>query len=458
MGKEATNKINYQGKIVISEKKKAKVIKETWDELTIVFQEKGKYQGKVATVKKGEVSLLDKRKHPEKYPLSAEEKNLEEFLAYLQKKPEDNGWFHLFNKYLKEAKDLWIDVSKYERSWEKEPINKVNLWDPYLLDNLNKIRTFGNVTVAWKTRDKKYNWNKNTVEKDLENFVTKLQNNTSERSKFIYNFKDFRACLKFAIKEGLDVQKYIALLPDFTKRYFLARIEDKLKDVYEDMTNYSALDYLNAFIKEADEVWIDVKKYEKLLPELTKKHYLTTLEWKLKRIQENYLDDVSFKWFEKYLNEAKELWFDVTQYQELFPELSKQHYLSSLEDLVNKIKKEPGNARYLSNIENKLESAKKVWIDVSKYEESFPEIKKNYHLSKLKNELNTLIENPKDETSLRLFVSHLESAIRNWSDVTQYIEGFKTCVKEARKAEVNMDFIKDYPKVNEIYRKEIEAK
>lgn len=316
----------------------------------------------------------------------------------------------------------------------------------------------GNVTVAWKTWDTKYNWNKNTVEKDLENFVTKLQNNTSERSKFIYNFKDFRACLKFAIKEGLDVQKYIALLPDFTKRYFLARIEDKLKDVYEDMTNYSALDYLNAFIKEADEVWIDVKKYEKLLPELTKKHYLTTLEWKLKRIQENYLDDVSFKWFEKYLNEAKELWFDVTQYQELFPELSKQHYLSSLEDLVNKIKKEPGNARYLSNIENKLESAKKVWIDVSKYEESFPEIKKNYYLSKLKNELNTLIENPKDETSLRLFVSHLESAIRNWSDVTQYIEGFKTCVKEARKAEVNMDFIKDYPKVNEIYRKEIEAK
>lgn len=86
MGKEATNKINYQGKIVISEKKKAKVIKETWDELTIVFQEKGKYQGKVATVKKGEVSLLDKRKHPEKYPLSAEEKKIEEFLAYLQKK------------------------------------------------------------------------------------------------------------------------------------------------------------------------------------------------------------------------------------------------------------------------------------------------------------------------------------------------------------------------------------
>ena len=79
--------MNYVGKIVISGGRKAKVINEIQNELEIVFQENGKYQGNVATVKKGEVTLLDKRKHPEKYPLSEEEKKIEEKLQHLQEIP-----------------------------------------------------------------------------------------------------------------------------------------------------------------------------------------------------------------------------------------------------------------------------------------------------------------------------------------------------------------------------------
>lgn len=81
--------MNYLGKIVISGGRKAKVINETQNQLEIVFQGNGKYQGTVVIVKKGEVALLDKRKNPEKYPLSAEEKKIERYLNDLSRQPGD---------------------------------------------------------------------------------------------------------------------------------------------------------------------------------------------------------------------------------------------------------------------------------------------------------------------------------------------------------------------------------
>jgi hypothetical protein len=81
--------INYLGKIVISGGRKAKVINEIQNELEIVFQENGKYQGTIVILRKREVSLLDKRKNPEKHPLSAEEKKIERYLNDLSRQPED---------------------------------------------------------------------------------------------------------------------------------------------------------------------------------------------------------------------------------------------------------------------------------------------------------------------------------------------------------------------------------
>ena len=86
MGRNKEN-MNYLRKIVISGGRKAKVVNEIQNELEIVFQENGKYQGNVATVKKGEVALLDKRKNPEKYPLSEVAKQIEEQLQHLNKIP-----------------------------------------------------------------------------------------------------------------------------------------------------------------------------------------------------------------------------------------------------------------------------------------------------------------------------------------------------------------------------------
>lgn len=89
MGRNKEN-MNYLGKIVISGGRKAKVVNEIQNELEIVFQKNGKYQGNVATVRKGEVTLLDKRKNPEKYPLSEEEKKIEEALQSIQKNPSNS--------------------------------------------------------------------------------------------------------------------------------------------------------------------------------------------------------------------------------------------------------------------------------------------------------------------------------------------------------------------------------
>ena len=113
MGRNKEN-INYLGKIVISGGRKAKVVNEIQNELEIVFQENGKYQGNVATVKKGEVALLDKRKNPEKYPLSEVEKKIEEKLQNLQEIPSNMWSFELLKTYIKKAKSIGTDVSKYE--------------------------------------------------------------------------------------------------------------------------------------------------------------------------------------------------------------------------------------------------------------------------------------------------------------------------------------------------------
>lgn len=106
--------MNYLGKIVISGGRKAKVINETQNQLEIVFQGNGKYQGTVVILKKGEVALLDKRKNPEKYPLSEVEKKIEENLQYLQEIPSNRWAFELLKTYIEKAKSIGTDVSKYE--------------------------------------------------------------------------------------------------------------------------------------------------------------------------------------------------------------------------------------------------------------------------------------------------------------------------------------------------------
>lgn len=113
MGRNKEN-MNYLGKIVISRGRKAKVVNEIQNELEIVFQENGKYQGTIVILRKREVSLLDKRKNPEKHPLSAEEKKIEENLQYLQEIPSNSWAFELFKSYIEKAKSIGTDVSKYE--------------------------------------------------------------------------------------------------------------------------------------------------------------------------------------------------------------------------------------------------------------------------------------------------------------------------------------------------------
>lgn len=79
--------INYQGKIIIYEGGKAKVINATWNQLTVIFQEKGKYHGKIKNTTKRNVELLDIRKQPKKYPFSAKEEQLENNLQAFQQAP-----------------------------------------------------------------------------------------------------------------------------------------------------------------------------------------------------------------------------------------------------------------------------------------------------------------------------------------------------------------------------------
>ena len=173
--------MNYLRKIVISGGRKAKVVNEIQNELEIVFQENGKYQGNVATVKKGEVALLDKRKNPEKYPLSEVEKKIEEKLQNLQKIPSNMWSFELLKTYIKKAKSIGTDVSKYE-----------------------------------------------------------------------------------------------AMLPKITEKYYLATIEENLQDLQEIPSNRWAFELLKTYIEKAKSIGTDVSKYEAMLPEITKKYYLAT--------------------------------------------------------------------------------------------------------------------------------------------------------------------------------------
>ncbi len=261
MGRNKEN-MNYLGKIVISGGRKAKVVNEIQNELEIVFQKNGKYQGNVATVRKGEVTLLDKRKNPEKYPLSEEEKKIEEALQSIQKNPSNSWAFELFKSYIEKAKSIGTDVSKYEA----------------------------------------------------------------------------------------------------------------------------------------------------MLPEIRKKYYSVKFEWILTQLKENpgYIGWLLL--FSKYCAEATEFWIDISK------------SLKEAEELL--------------------------WIE----EKLLPEVYKNYYLVKIEEELKTLQENPKDRDCLELCVSHFQTAIENWIDVSKYTKRFQQCLVKARESRVGMGFIRKYPEVDKIYR------
>lgn len=278
MAKEATNKINYQGKIVISEKRKAKVLKDAQNELTIIFQENGKYQGKVATVKKGEVSLLDKRKHPEKYFLKTNKK--------VNKKRGDKKE----NNELPQNTPRWRKIELLLEAFEKNPKNPdyplLLLFEKKTLEIVvNQFPNSRVINLLAKVTEKYYlawfEYDLNELEKDPTNMK---------------NINYFKERVKEAKEESIvtiDTKQYEDRLPQNSKElYYLAQLKDFLEAFEKNPTNLYALKDIKNYVEQSEKESIDVSAYKALLPELTIKHYEAKLEKYFNELQKDPEDSI----------------------------------------------------------------------------------------------------------------------------------------------------------------------
>lgn len=302
------------------------------------------------------------------------------------------------------------------------------------LNNIGRVFYFDRLPVVTENtkkqlgivlQDGKYQWDEIRIHKKFEEIITRLQKEPFDHWTFV-EFKEYLLC---ADKFGIDVEKYEDFLTEFTEKDWLDKIENKLKELNENITNHTKLGYLMSYITEAEELWIDIKKYKDLLPEIREKHYVAKIEEEIQDVYKNPLDDISFSWLESYIREAKELWIDISKYKEKFVNIAEKHYSASLEDLIITLQKKPGNALYFSEMNKKLESAKKNWIDVSKYEKLFPEIENKYYLVSLEKNLESLKKDPKDEFTLKSYAFDLEQVIQRWIDVSKYKQEFPEITK-----------------------------
>ena len=99
-------------------------------------------------------------------------------------------------------------------------------------------------------QDGKYQWDKIGIQKKFEEIITRLQKEPFDD----WTFEDFKEYLLCADEFGIDVKKYEDFLTEFTEKDWLYKIENKLKELNENITDHTDLEYLMSYITEAEEL------------------------------------------------------------------------------------------------------------------------------------------------------------------------------------------------------------
>ncbi len=463
--------MNYLGKIVISGGRKAKVINETQNQLEIVFQGNGKYQGNIATVKKGEVALLDKRKNPEKYPLSAEEKKIERYLNDLSRQPGDVWLLARLKDTLLNAEKKWADIiiTRYRKNFDEARGKYYLVMIEETLNNLLKNPQDINLFFSFQRYlfKAKEDWadvsqyEKIFYEMCEKYYITDIENKLSRLQKDVLDSGAFMLAtirIKRAKELWIDVGECEKIFYEINKKRSLIEVKKRLKNL-QTFTFFWSISLFKEAINDAKKFWNNVDKYEKIFYNVAAEYYLTKLKNNFNILQNDLLNKEAFESCKTYIKKAQENWINVDQYQKLFPEISKKHYLATLEDILKYFQENPSYHFKMGLFKTYIEESKEDWIDVSKYEKFLREFYKNYYLvnseeelKKLEEKLKTLEKYPQNREFLEWYVSHLQAMVENWIDVSKYTKRFQNCLVKARKAKVSMSFIRDYPEVDEIYR------
>ena len=463
--------MNYLGKIVISGGRKAKVINETQNQLEIVFQGNGKYQGTVVIVKKGEVALLDKRKNPEKYPLSAEEKKIERYLNDLSRQPGDIWLLARLKDTLLNAEKKWADITitRYRKNFDEARGKYYLLMIEETLNNILKNPEDINLFFSFERYlfQAKEDWADVTQYEKIfyemceKYYITDIENKLSRLQKDVLDSGAFMLAtirIKRAKELWIDVGECEKIFYEINKKRSLIEVKKRLKNL-QTFTFFWSISLFKEAINDAKKFWNNVDKYEKIFYNVAAEYYLTKLKNNFNILQNDLLNKEAFESCKTYIKKAQENWINVGQYQKLFPEISKKHYLATLEDILKYFQENPSYHFKMGLFKTYIEESKEDWIDVSKYEKFLREFYKNYYLvnseeelKKLEEKLKTLEKYPKNSDFLEWYVSHLQAMVENWIDVSKYTKRFQNCLVKARKAKVSMSFIRDYPEVDEIYR------
>ena len=467
---------NYLGKIVISGGRKAKVINETQNQLEIVFQGNGKYQGTVVIVKKGEVALLDKRKNPEKYPLSAEEKKIERYLNDLSRQPGDIWLLARLKDTLLNAEKKWADITitRYRKNFDEARGKYYLLMIEETLNNILKNPEDINLFFSFERYlfQAKEDWADVTQYEKIfyemceKYYITDIENKLSRLQKDVLDSGAFMLAtirIKRAKELWIDVGECEKIFYEINKKRSLIEVKKRLKNL-QTFTFFWSISLFKEAINDAKKFWNNVDKYEKIFYNVAAEYYLTKLKNNFNILQNDLLNKEAFESCKTYIKKAQENWINVDQYQKLFPEISKKHYLATLEDILKYFQENPSYHFKMGLFKTYIEESKEDWIDVSKYEKFLREFYKNYYLvnseeelKKLGEELKILEKYPKNSDFLEWYVSHLQIMIENWIDVSKYTKRFQNCLVKSRKAKVDTAFLENYPEVDKIYRQAVKS-
>ena len=94
-------------------------------------------------------------------------------------------------------------------------------------------------------------------------------------------------------------------------------------------------------------------------------------------LEEYYISDLEK--YKKNIEEAEEVWVDVSEYKEFLHRITIKKILKKLQHTADLLKKFPWSKETLDDFHELLKAAKKAGADVTEFETSIPKIIENYY-------------------------------------------------------------------------------
>lgn len=108
-----------------------------------------------------------------------------------------------------------------------------NIGHVFYFDRLPVVTENTKKQLGIVLQDGKYQWDEIRIQKKFEEIITRLQKEPFDH----WTFEEFKEYLLCASGFGIDVEEYEDFLTEFTEKDWLDKIENKLKELNENITD-----------------------------------------------------------------------------------------------------------------------------------------------------------------------------------------------------------------------------